>query len=48
VVEGADGETVSVSDITGRRVRNESLPAGVYLVQIGNRPAQKVVVHPNR
>ena len=48
VVEGADGETVSVSDITGRRVRNESLPAGVYLVQVGDRPAQKVVVHPNR
>ena len=48
VVEGAEGETVRVFDITGRIVRNEALPAGVYLVQIGNRPAQKVMVHPNR
>lgn len=48
IVEGAEGGTVSVFDITGRRVRNESLPAGVYLVQVGDRPAQKVVVHPNR
>ena len=46
VVEGADGEKISVFDITGRNVRNEALSAGVYLVQIGNRPAQKVVVHP--
>ncbi len=46
-VEGAEGEKVRVFDITGRIVRNESLSAGVYLVQIGNRPAQKVVVHPN-
>ena len=47
VVEGAEDETVRVFDITGRLIRNEALPAGVYLVQIGNRPAQKVVVHPN-
>ena len=47
VVEGAEGETVRVFDITGRLVRNESLSAGVYLVQIGNRPAEKVVVYPN-
>jgi len=46
-VEGADGETVRVFDLTGRQVRNEALSAGVYLVQIGNRPAQKVLVHPN-
>ena len=46
-VEGAEGEKVRVFDITGRIVRNESLSAGVYLVQIGNRPTQKVVVHPN-
>ena len=46
-VEGAEGETVRVFDITGRIVRNEALSAGVYLVQIGNRPAQKVMVHPN-
>ena len=46
-IEGADGETVRVFDITGRLVRNEALSAGVYLVQIGNRPAEKVMVHPN-
>ena len=46
-VEGAEGENVRVFDITGRIVRNEALSAGVYLVQIGNRPAEKVVVHPN-
>jgi len=47
VVDGAEGETVRVFDITGRLVRNEALSAGVYLVQIGNRPAEKVMVHPN-
>lgn len=46
-VEGAEGETVRVFDITGRLVHNESLSAGVYLVQVGKRPAQKVLVHPN-
>jgi len=46
-VEGAEGETVRVFDITGKQVRNEALSAGIYLVQIGNRPAEKVVVHPN-
>ena len=44
VVEGAEGETVRIFDITGRSVRNNSLPAGVYLVKIGDRPARKVVV----
>jgi hypothetical protein len=28
-------------------IRNEALSAGVYLVQFGNRPAEKVMVHPN-
>lgn len=46
-VEGVEGENVRVFDITGRVVRNETLSAGVYLVQIGNRPARKVLVHPN-
>ena len=44
VVEGAEGETVRIFDITGRSIRNNSLPAGVYLVKIGDRPARKVVV----
>jgi hypothetical protein len=44
IVEGADGETVNVYDLTGRSVLNNNLPTGVYLVKIGDRPAQKVVV----
>ena len=44
IVEGAEGETVRIFDITGRSVRNGGLSAGVYLVKIGDRPARKVVV----
>ena len=44
IVEGDEGETVCIFDITGRSVRNNSLPAGVYLVKVGTRPLQKVVV----
>ncbi len=44
IVDGAEGETVRIFDITGRSIRNNSLPAGVYLVKIGDRPARKVVV----
>ena len=44
VVEGADGEIVRIYDITGRCVRNGNLPAGVYLVKIGDRSLRKVVV----
>ena len=44
VVEGAEGETVHIFDITGRSVRNGNMSAGVYLVKIGDRPARKVVV----
>lgn len=44
IVDGADGEVVRIYDITGRSVRNEALPRGVYLVKIGNSPAKKVVV----
>ena len=44
IVEGADGETVRIYDITGRSVRNGNLPAGVFLVKVGNCPARKVVV----
>lgn len=42
VVETTD--EVRVFDMTGRSVRNEALPAGVYMVKIGERPARKVVV----
>ena len=44
VVEGAEGETVQIFDITGRSVRNEALPTGVYIVKVGDRPARKIVV----
>ena len=44
VVDGAEGETVRIFDITGRSVRNEALPTGVYIVKVGGRPARKVVV----
>ena len=44
IVEGAEGETVSIFDINGRSVRNSNLPNGVYFVIVGNRPAKKVVM----
>ncbi len=44
IVEGAEGETVRIFDITGRSVRNGGLSAGVYLVKIGDRPARKIIV----
>ena len=44
IVEGADDETVSVYDLSGRSVLNNDLPSGVYLVKVGDRPARKVVV----
>lgn len=44
VVEGTEDEAVHIFDITGRSVRNEALPTGVYMVKIGNRPVRKVVV----
>lgn len=44
VVEGTESETVRIFDITGRSVRNEAIPTGVYLVKVGDRPACKVVV----
>lgn len=43
VVEGTT-EEVQVYDMMGRRMRNEALPMGVYMVRIGERPTRKVVV----
>ncbi len=43
VVEGATDE-VNVFDMMGRRVRNNALPAGVYMVKVSDYPARKVVV----
>ncbi|MBQ1731094.1 MAG: tetratricopeptide repeat protein [Bacteroidales bacterium] len=44
IVEGADGETVTIYDMTGRIVRDCGLPNGVYMVKVGNRTPRKVVV----
>ena len=44
IVEGAEGETVRIYDITGRSVLNNCLHAGVYLVIVGDRTTKKVVV----
>ena len=44
VVDGAEGETVQVYDMTGHAVSCESLPSGTYVVRVGNYPARKVVV----
>jgi hypothetical protein len=44
VADGFEGKDVKVFDIVGRCVRNETLPNGVYLVKVGNYPAQKVLV----
>jgi hypothetical protein len=44
IVEGAEGETVRIYDITGRSVRNKALHTGVYIVKVGDRPARKIVV----
>lgn len=43
IVEGTFDE-VQLFDIVGRNIRNETLPAGVYIIKIGNHPARKVVV----
>ena len=53
MVSGADGLTVRLIDISGRTVESRQGPAekifhaptaGVYLLQVGNRPARRIVV----
>ena len=45
VVEGADGERVQVFNMKGQQVlAAESLPAGIYLVRVGNRQTRKIMV----
>ena len=56
VVKDAEGETVRVFDIMGRQlierkinnshfdIQSSTLAKGVYLVKVGTRPAQKIVV----
>ena len=50
IVDGAEGETVRIFDITGRLTQtfkhssNQTIPSGVYIVKVGDRPARKIVV----
>ena len=46
VIEGAEGETVQLFDLQGRQIntKHATLNTGVYLVKIGNRPAQKILL----
>ncbi|MBQ6277269.1 MAG: C10 family peptidase [Bacteroidales bacterium] len=44
IVKDAEGETVTIYDMTGRIVQDCGLSNGVYMVKVGNRPIRKVVV----
>ncbi|MEE1225588.1 MAG: carbohydrate-binding domain-containing protein [Bacteroidales bacterium] len=44
IVEGCDNCEVKVYDIEGRLVNNSNLTSGVYVVKVGNYPAQKIVI----
>ena len=46
IVDGAEGETVQVFDLEGRQLNTEhtTLHPGIYMVKVGNRAAQKVIV----
>lgn len=46
IVDGAENEEVQLFDVTGRPLTSDHypLPSGVYLIKIGDRPAQKVVL----
>ena len=41
---GAEGETIQIFDMMGRSVDNHALSNGVYVVKVGNRITQKVVI----
>jgi hypothetical protein len=44
IVDGCDNCEVKVYDIEGRLVNNSNLTSGVYVVKVGNYPAQKIVI----
>ena len=44
LVEGAEGRDVRVYDMLGRPVGDHALPAGIYMVRVGNLPTRKVAV----
>lgn len=43
VVEGTTAD-VKVFDMLGRLVYNEALPAGIYMVKVGNYPTKKIAI----
>jgi len=44
IVEGCEDCVVSIFNMEGRRVGNNGLSTGVYLVKVGDYPARKIVV----
>lgn len=44
VIEGTLNESVTVYDMLGREVGDHALPAGIYMVRVGNLPTRKVAV----
>jgi hypothetical protein len=44
IVEGCENCELKVYDIEGRLVNNSNLTSGVYVVKVGNYPAQKIVI----
>ena len=44
VIEGAQKEPVTVYNMLGRPVDNQALPAGIYMVRVGELPTRKVAV----
>ena len=44
IVEGCEDCVVSIFNMEGRRVSNNGLSTGVYLVKVGDYPARKIVV----
>ena len=44
IVEGCENCELKIYDIEGRLVSNSNLTSGVYIVKVGNYPAQKIVI----
>ena len=44
VVVGAEGKEVQVFDMMGRRMQNNALPVGVYVVRVGDNIVRRIVV----
>lgn len=44
IVDGCENCELKIFDIEGRLVNNSNLTSGVYVVKVGNYPAQKIVI----